>query len=81
MANIRTIVEARWDGEDGKEQKSNYILLHFGLKYDLVNNGAGYFVPVQYTVAIVQDLKTGAIETFMPEQLVVLGTQPKELMK
>ena len=79
MANIRTIVQASWDDEDGKEKKANYVLLHWGLKYDLVTDDYNHIVPVQYTVAIVQDLKSGAIETFLPEQLVVMGVTPKEL--
>jgi hypothetical protein len=80
MAHLRTIVEASWDDDhdNSKEVKDRYYLLHWGLKFNIVplENGGG--VPVHYTVAICQHIKTGVIETFIPEQLKVLGDQIKE---
>jgi hypothetical protein len=76
MAHIKTIVEVTFD-EDGYEKKDLYYLLHFGMKYDLIPGESGYMIPVQYSVAICQHLKTGQIETFMPEQLRVEGNEIK----
>jgi len=77
MANIRTIVEVIWE-EDGSEKKANYKLLHWGLRYDMVPDSYGNLVPVHYTVAICENLKTGAVELFMPDQLRILGVNIKE---
>ena len=78
MAHIKTIVEVSWD-EEGREKKDNYYLLHFGLKYDLAQDGHGNLVPVHYTVAICQNIKSGAIEMFLPDQLRVLGVNLRDV--
>lgn len=76
MAHIKTIVEVTFD-EDGQEKKDLYYLLYWGLKYDLIPGENGYMIPVHYTISICQHLKTGQIETFMPEQLKVEGSETK----
>lgn len=80
MAHLKTIIEAVWDSEDGsgREMKARYYLLHWGLKYNIVPLEDGGGMPVYYTVGICQHIKTGVIETFMPEQLTVLGDKIKE---
>lgn len=77
MSRIRTIVEITYE-EDGEDKKDNYILLHWGLKFDLLPDSYGNLVPVHYTVGICQNIKTGAIEMFTPDQLRVLGVNLKE---
>jgi hypothetical protein len=75
MAHLKTIVEASWDDGDG-ESKARYYLLHWGLKYDLISEEKGS-VPIHYTIGICQHCKTGVIETFLPEQLRVIGDNIK----
>jgi hypothetical protein len=78
MSHIKTVVEVTtWD-EDGFEKKDMYALHHWGLKYDLMANEVGNMMPVHYTVAICENIKTGTIELFMPDQLRVIGTNIKE---
>lgn len=78
MGRVRTIVEVTYEDEDGLEKKDNYYLLHWGLKYDLLPDSYGQLVPVHYTVAICENLQSGVIETFLPEQCKVLGINLKE---
>jgi len=76
MSHIKTVVEVTWE-EDGYEKKDLFILLHFGLKYDLISNEMGNMMPVHYTVAVCQNIKSGAIELYFPDQLKVVGTNLK----
>jgi len=78
MGHLKTIVEYTWEGEEGNTIKENCYLLHFGLRYDLVAGSDGNIYPVSYTVAIIQNIKSGAIEFCSPDQLKVLGTNVKE---
>jgi hypothetical protein len=76
MSHIKTVVEVTlW--EDGYEKKDLFYLLHWGLRYDMIVNEVGNMMPVHYTVAICQNIKTGAIELYMPDQLRVIGTNLK----
>lgn len=77
MSRIKTIVEVIYE-EDGEERKDNYYLLHWGLKYDLLPDSYGNLVPVHYTVGICQNIKSGYIEMFLPNQIRVLGVNLKE---
>jgi hypothetical protein len=53
-----------------------YYLLHWGLTYEiLIDNQQRY--PVSYTVGICQHIKTGAIRTFIPQELTVIGKEMK----
>lgn len=72
MSRIKTLVEATYE-EDGEERKGSYWLLHWGLKYDLLPDSYGKLVPVHYTVGICQNIQTGGIEMFLPDQLKVEG--------
>ena len=73
MAHIKTVVEVTTEDEDGREIKDRYILLYWGLKYDMIADSYQNLVPVHYTIAICQHIKTGVIETFLPEQLKIIG--------
>lgn len=68
---MRTLVEVSYNDEDDK--KEQYFLLHWGLKMQVINDLA-----VTFTVAICQNVKTGDILCFYPEQLKVIGTKIKE---
>lgn len=78
MSHLRTVVEVTMEDEEGKEIKDRYFLLHWGLKNDLVTDSNNNLIPVHYTVAICQHVKSGLIETFLPEQLKVEGVNIKE---
>jgi len=78
MARMKTMVEYEWENDNGEIIKDKCYLLHFGLRYDLVAGSDGNIYPVSYTVAIIQNIKTGAIEFCSPDQLTVLGTNVKE---
>ena len=77
MGHLKTIVEGSWDGEDGP-MTDKYFLLHWGLRYELIPDAFGNLQPVHYTVGICQNIKSGAIEMFLPDQLKVLGQTVKE---
>ena len=74
---MRDLCEVSWQKEDTEEEpimvKEKYFLLHFGLKYAIINN-----VAVNYTVAICQNYKTGQLEMFDPSQIRILGTEIKK---
>lgn len=77
MARIRTMVEVSYTNDEGQEEKANYWLLHWGLQFSLVPDSNGNTVPVQYTVAICEKVKGGAVELFFPSQLTILGSNIK----
>lgn len=77
MAYIKTVVEVTWE-EDGYEKKDLFYLLHWGLRYDMIVNEVGNMIPVHYTAAICQNIKTGTIEMYLPDQLKVIGTDLKK---
>jgi hypothetical protein len=78
MSRIRTIVEVTYEDEDGEDKMGNYYLLHWGIRFDLLPDSYGNLVPVHFTVAICQNLKSGVIEMFTPDQIRVLGVNIKE---
>ena len=79
MSHLKTYCEVTWekDGElkDGEPvmERDYYYLLHFGLRYDIIENQV-----VNYTVAICQNVKTGQLEYFNIEQIRIIGQQIKE---
>ena len=81
---MKILCEAEWDKEgELKEDESLYergqfFLLHWGLQYQIIDLGEGRFTTANWTVAICEDCKTGAIRCFLPEQLRILGQQIKE---
>jgi len=80
MGHLRTIVEANWE-EDGESRQDRYFLLHWGLKFDMVPDSYENLVPVHYTVGICQNIKSGAIEMFLPDQLKVVGQDGEKIDK
>ena len=79
MSRLRTYCEVSWikDGElkegEPEMERDFYYLLHWGLKYEIVNN-----VAVGYTVGICQNIKSGAVECFNPESIRIIGNEIKE---
>lgn len=77
------LCEARWirEGTENDDEpayeKGKYWLLHWGLKYDMTTDREGNSVAFNYTVAICQECETGQVETFLPEQLKIIGTKIK----
>jgi hypothetical protein len=73
---MKTLCEVSWDkGRELKEGESSsetglYYLLHWGIKIELING-----VGVNYTVAICQEVDTGDVFCFLPEQLKIIGTK------
>jgi hypothetical protein len=81
---MRTLCEVRWvkegteDDEVPEYEVGRYWLLHFGLKYELINNGEGSVTAVNYTMAICAHHDTGQIEMFDPTQLKIIGYDIKK---
>jgi len=71
---VRELCEIEYPQDTEAEEmvmvKERYFLLHFGLKFEIVND-----IGVSYTVAVCQNIKTGQIECFAPERLRILGTE------
>jgi hypothetical protein len=83
MSNIRLLVEASWIKEgtemEGEPlyERNFYYLLHWGLDYQIIETDEAK-MPVNFTVAICQNKKTGQIECFRPYQLRVIGREIKD---
>jgi hypothetical protein len=82
MSHFKTVVETMTpafdkggallykDGVSMEESTGEmYYLLHWGLQLTQTEN----YQPVTYTVGICQNIKTGRIFTFLPDQLRVVG--------
>lgn len=65
------------DGDMGYD-KEQYYLLHWGMKSEVFIIDEDHTGGVSYTVAVCQHVKSGAIRTFLPDQLRVLGVEIKE---
>lgn len=80
---MRTLVEVEEEkdavGENGEVlyAKNKYWLWHFGIEFKIIETEKG-LMPVNYTVAICENYKTGEIMTFMPSQLRIIGKVIKE---
>jgi len=76
---MRELCEVSWQQDEQIEEgntvyvKEKYWLLHFGLRYEIINN-----IGVSYTIAICEHCKTGQLEMFSPDQLRILGTEIKK---
>ena len=57
-------------------EKRQYWLWHWGLDQTIIETDHGP-VPVSYTVAICEDVETGQIMVFRPEQLKIFGKEIK----
>ena len=70
---MKELCEISWTDNEREEPatvREQYWLLHFGLRYQIINDTG-----VSYTVAICQSLRTGQLEYFDIEQIRVIGTQ------
>lgn len=80
---MRSLVEVTVEKDDLDDkgdivyEKKKAWLLHFGLDNTLVETKHGV-MPVSYTIAICEDIETGQIFCYRPEQLRILS---KELKK
>lgn len=75
---MKELIEVTWKDEEEAEPvwvKEKYYLLHFGLKYQLIETENGNIAPVSYTVCICQSVKTGQLEYFDAGQIRVIGTK------
>lgn len=76
---MRELCEITWEKDDQPADgntiyvKERYFLLHFGLRYEIINE-----MGVSYTVAICQSVKTGQLEFFDITQIRVIGTELKK---
>jgi len=81
---MRELVEVSWQQDDQPEDgntvyvKEKYWLLHWGLKYEIIDTGEGNMIAINHTVAICENVKTGNVECFPPESLRILGTEIKK---
>ena len=91
MSRIKTIVEVSLPVTDengelvlDKQGKTYEIkpvlfeLLHWGLSLTYWTDENGNSTPVNYTVAICMDLKTGKVFTFAPTELTIIGKEIKQ---
>lgn len=66
------------EDNDGQEiqvyETIQCYLHHWGLQFETWNDGEGKQLVGQYTVAVVEDIETGQIYTFMPTEIKVLGS-------
>jgi|AMWB02.1.fsa_nt_gi hypothetical protein len=54
-----------------------FYLLHWGLEYILLQDENGKPYGINYTVGICQEMQSGAIRTFLPAELRVIGVESK----
>ncbi len=74
ICEITLIKDGTEDNIEPTYERKEYYLLHFGLKYQVIDCGDGRLAVGSWTVAICQDQKTGQIKCFLPEQLIIKGT-------
>jgi hypothetical protein len=71
---MKTLVEVSYEKEgilkedESPIEKDQFWLLHWGVKFEVIND-----IAVNYTVAICQNVNTGEIICFYPEQLKIIG--------
>lgn len=78
---MRVFCEVTWEDEEKDEpntEKGLYILLHWGLQYEIIQVEEGRLLPVNYTVGICQDYETGEVRCFLPGQIKILGQEIKK---
>jgi hypothetical protein len=90
MSRIKTIVEVSLpvtdeNGELVSDKNGNtetkpvlFELLHWGLSLTYWTDEKGNSIPVNYTVAICMDIKTGRVFTFTPTELTIIGKEIKQ---
>jgi hypothetical protein len=73
LCEVRVVKEGTEDKENPVYENRRFMLWHFGLKYQMIDMGDKKMIPINYTVAICEDCKTGQIRCFMPEELTIIG--------
>lgn len=63
------------EGNQVDSEEIMYYLLHWGLTYEILIGIDGHQYPVTYTVGICQNIKTGDIKSFVPQDLTVVGKE------
>ena len=64
---------AEISNEDDELYRTQVFVLHFGTTYQIVDAGDGFKVPVSYTIALCQDVKTGQVMSILPDSLRIIG--------
>jgi len=72
------VKEGTENDEEPVYESGKYWLWHFALKYELINNSDESITAVNYTVCVCENCETGQLETFLPEQLRILGDKLKK---
>lgn len=78
---MRSLAEVTWTDYDRAEPMTvteQVWVLHFGVKSEVVDAGEGRLIGVSNTVAVCEDVKTGQLNCFPPEQIRILGTEIKK---
>lgn len=63
--------------QDQRQQivTERYYLLHWGLQVGVAYDKESNPIPYSQTVAICQHIKTGKVETFIPNDITIVGTE------
>jgi len=78
---MRTLVEITQELEEPDDEgniqysKSRWWLLHWGLENKTIEMDKGQIIPVSYTVAICENYESGQVQTFLPDQIRIIGKQ------
>jgi hypothetical protein len=78
LCEVRVAKEGTEDDDEPKYETRKYILLHFGLKFEIIGVDKDRQMPVNYSVCICQDCETGWLRTFAPEEVRIIGTNIKK---
>lgn len=80
MARRRTMVVYRKPHWNEKTRQNDYTderywLLHWGLQSEVQHDNNNNPIVMTYTVAICHNIETDEIETFLPAELKILGSE------
>jgi hypothetical protein len=81
---MRIMVEATWESDNTGPQgeiineTDLFFLLHWGLDYTIVETDDNHRTGVSYTIGICENVKSGEIRCFRPEQIKIIGREGKE---
>lgn len=78
ICEVRVAKEGTEDNDEPVFETRKYVLLHFGLKFDVIWVDAEKQMPVNSTVCICQDCITGWLRCFAPEIVKIIGTEVKK---
>ena len=82
---MRTLCRVTWesdvqdiDSDSVHYESEDYLLLHWGLSYQIIEVAEDQRMAINYTVGICMHQKTGRIEMFLPTQIKILGVIKEE---